>query len=57
MKHPKGYYLGSKIGEGAFGQVFGGFYPKLQLHACIKEIDLSESKKNGAHQMKSEFLK
>jgi serine/threonine protein kinase len=42
MEDVKGYYLGSQIGEGAQGKVFRGYYPKLDLNVCIKELGLSE---------------
>jgi hypothetical protein len=42
MEHPKGYYLGNQIGEGAYGKVYRGYYPQKHLHICIKEFELSE---------------
>jgi NIMA (never in mitosis gene a)-related kinase len=42
MEDVKGYYLGSQIGEGAYGKVFRGYFPKLDLNVCIKELGLSE---------------
>jgi NIMA (never in mitosis gene a)-related kinase len=45
MKHPKDYYLGSQIGEGAYGKVYQGYDQKLDLHVCFKELELSDPKK------------
>jgi NIMA (never in mitosis gene a)-related kinase len=42
MKQEKGFYIGSQIGEGGFGKVYRGYYQKLDLHVCIKELELSD---------------
>jgi NIMA (never in mitosis gene a)-related kinase len=57
MQHPNGYYLGSQIDEGGFGKVYHGYYPKLQLHLCTKELELSDSKQKWNANNEIEILK
>jgi NIMA (never in mitosis gene a)-related kinase len=43
MENVKGYHQGSLISEGAQGKIFRGYYPKLDLSVCIKELKLPVS--------------
>jgi serine/threonine-protein kinase len=42
MKSERGYQLGNKLGEGAYGKVYRGRHLDLNIEVCIKEIDINE---------------